>query len=208
VAAGASGEESAWHDLIANFTVEPDPAGGEPPWPERENLAAAPNADPGPDTDPALMLDLTDDTDPELDLDTGLDGGADGYRGQRLGRADGPAVDPERPDPGTRSGRRPSEPRIIRPASAVPPPPAADDENFVPPVPPPLPSLDPVAKGAWAALFGGPAYLLIATMAGWAMPDWAAFLAVAAFVGGFATLVIRMGDRPPRDSGPDDGAVL
>lgn len=208
MAAGASGEESAWHDLIANFTVEPDPAGGEPPWPERENLAAAPNADPGPDTDPALMLDLTDDTDPELDLDTGLDGGADGYRGQRLGRADGPEVDPERPDPVTRSGRRPSEPRIIRPASAVPPPPAADEENFVPPVPPPLPSLDPVAKGAWAALFGGPAYLLIATMAGWAMPDWAAFLAVAAFVGGFATLVIRMGDRPPRDSGPDDGAVL
>ena len=38
MAAGASGEESAWHDLIANFAVEPDPAGGEPPWPERENL--------------------------------------------------------------------------------------------------------------------------------------------------------------------------
>ncbi len=75
-------------------------------------------------------------------------------------------------------------------------------------MPPPLPSLDPVAKGAWVGLFGGPAYLLIATMAGWAVPGWAAFLAVAAFVAGFATLVIRMGDRPPRDSGPDDGAVL
>jgi len=75
-------------------------------------------------------------------------------------------------------------------------------------VPPPLPTLDPVTKGAWAALFGGPAYLLIATMADWAVPGWAAFLAVGAFVAGFATLVIRMGDRPPRDSGPDDGAVL
>ena len=78
----------------------------------------------------------------------------------------------------------------------------------MPPVPPPLPSLDPVAKGAWAALFGGPGYLLLATMVGWAIPGWAAFLAVAAFVGGFATLVIRMGDKPPRDSGPDDGAGL
>ena len=75
-------------------------------------------------------------------------------------------------------------------------------------MPPPLPTLDPVTKGAWAALFGGPAYLLIATMAGWAVPGWAAFLAVGAFVAGFAILVIRMGDRPPRDSGPDDGAVL
>src|SRR6266581_1540696 len=26
--------------------------------------------------------------------------------------------------------------------------------------------------------------------------------------GGMATLVVRMGDRPPRDSGPDDGAVV
>ena len=84
----------------------------------------------------------------------------------------------------------------------------ADDGEFVPPVPPPLPSLDPVAKGAWAALFGGPGYLLLATMVGWAIPGWAAFLAVAAFVGGFATLVVSMGDKPPRDSGPDDGAVV
>src|SRR6266516_3440441 len=70
------------------------------------------------------------------------------------------------------------------------------------PTPPPLPRLDPASKGAWAALFGGPLYLLIAVMAGWQVPNWAAFCAVAAFVGGFATLVVRMGDRPPRDSGP------
>ena len=65
-----------------------------------------------------------------------------------------------------------------------------------------------MAKGAWAALFGGPAYLLVAVMVGWEVPGWAAFLAVAAFVGGFATLVVRMGDQPPRDSGPDNGAVV
>jgi hypothetical protein len=213
VAAGASGEESAWHDLIANFAAEPDPAGGEPPWPERENLPApshaGPAADSGPDTDPDLQLDLTDGTGPEYDFGAG----PDGQPGPPPGRPDGPGAanagaGSSGTGPGTRSGRRPSQPRIIRPASAVPPPSAPDEENFVPPVPPPLPSLDPVAKGAWVALFGGPAYLLIATMAGWAVPGWAAFLAVAAFVAGFATLVIRMGDRPPRDSGPGDGAVL
>ncbi len=115
-----------------------------------------------------------------------------------------PAATKTRPPPVRPQAGRP---RIVRPASPVPPAPA-DDEDFVPPVPPPLPSLDPMAKGAWAALFGGPGYLLLATMVGWAIPGWAAFLAVAAFVGGFATLVIRMGERPPRDSGPDDGAVL
>jgi hypothetical protein len=113
----------------------------------------------------------------------------------------------EPPAPGMIPG--PPHIRIIRPAGPVEPPGAEeDDDHFVPPVPPPLPQLDPVTKGAWAALFGGPAYLLIAVMAGWQVPDWAAFCAVAAFVGGFAALVVRMGDRPPRDSGPDDGAVL
>ena len=61
---------------------------------------------------------------------------------------------------------------------------------------------------AWTALFGGPGYLLLAVLLGWVVPSWAAFCAVAAFVGGFATLVVRMGDRPPGDSGPDDGAVV
>jgi hypothetical protein len=115
-------------------------------------------------------------------------------------------------------GRR----RVVRPASPPPVPGPAfaadaiqsgrfdedDDEHYIPPPPPPLPALDPAAKGAWAALFGGPAFLLVTTTAGWSMPGWATFGAVAAFVGGFAVIVARMGDRPPRDSGPDDGAVI
>jgi hypothetical protein len=238
---GASGgEEAAWRDLIANYAAEPEADGGEMPWPERENLPGARRAgilpDAGPDTDPSLSLDLSDDTDPALDLGPDPGGSPDpgpaagpvprpapgsygvpGANGPPVPPANGPAAggpaahgpppirrneDPAPPGPG-RGGR----PRIVRPASPVPPVPA-EDEDFVPPVPPPLPSLDPVAKGAWAALFGGPGYLLLATMVGWAIPGWAAFLAVAAFVGGFATLVIRMGEKPPRDSGPDDGAVL
>jgi len=241
---GASGgEEAAWRDLIANYAAEPDPDSGELPWPERENLPGSPRTgtlpDAGPDTDPSLTLDLSDDTDPSLDLGPDPGGTSDpgpppgplprpapghrdvpGGNGPQASAANGPAVDgpaahgpdsigrnedpaPAGPTPGGR-------PRIVRPASSVPPaaPAPADDEDFVPPVPPPLPSLDPMAKGAWAALFGGPGYLLLATMVGWAIPGWAAFLAVAAFVGGFATLVIRMGEKPPRDSGPDDGAVI
>jgi hypothetical protein len=98
--------------------------------------------------------------------------------------------------------------RVIRRAQPPQPPPAADDEQFVPPVPPPLPRLDPVSKGAWAALFGGPGYLLFAVMFGWQIPGRAAFCAVGAFVGGFAALVVRMNDRPPEDGDPGDGAVV
>jgi hypothetical protein len=70
--------------------------------------------------------------------------------------------------------------------------PMDDDEHYIPPAPPPLPKLDPVTKGAWAALFGGPGYLMAATAAGWSVSGLAAFCAVAAFVAGFAILVLRM----------------
>jgi hypothetical protein len=78
-----------------------------------------------------------------------------------------------------------------------------DEEHFIPPAPPPLPKLDPVTKGAWAALFGGPGYLVVATAAGWSVSGLAAFCAVAAFVAGFAILVLRM--HEPGPGGPDDG---
>ena len=192
-------DEAAWRDLVAQYAT-PAAADGVPaPWPTREDLPGpatqGPKADPdasGPDTADLDVsgLDMAGPESPELD-DTQLPG-------PRLG-----------PRPGPFGGLPPGPPqiRIVRPASAAPPP-GDDDEHFVPPVPPPLPRLDPVTKGAWAALFGGPLYLLVAVMASWQVPDWAAFCAVAAFVGGFATLVVRMGDRPPRDSGPDDGAVV
>ena len=82
------------------------------------------------------------------------------------------------------------------------------DDRYVPPPVPPLPKLDPVAKGAWLALFGGPGYLLVATMLSWQMPGWAELLAVAAFITGFVVLVSRLGDGPSRRDGPDQGAVI
>lgn len=82
------------------------------------------------------------------------------------------------------------------------------DEHYIPPPPPPLPHLDPIAKGAWAALFGGPAYLLLTSFLGWTVPGWAALLAVMAFIGGFVVVVLRLGDGPSRGAGPDNGAML
>jgi hypothetical protein len=106
------------------------------------------------------------------------------------------------PDPGVvqvpRRIRGPVAPGV--PADETP---ADDEEHFIPPAPPPLPKLDPVTKGAWAALFGGPGYLMVATAVGWSVSGLAAFCAVAAFVAGFAILVLRM--HEPGPGGPDDG---
>jgi len=57
-------------------------------------------------------------------------------------------------------------------------------------------------------LFGGPAYLVIATILSWSVSSLAALAAVTAFVGGFAVVILRMGDGPSRGDGPDNGAVL
>lgn len=89
-----------------------------------------------------------------------------------------------------------------------------EDEHFIPPTPPPLPQLQPLTKAAWLALFGGPAYLLIATAMGWSMPGIAVFCAIAAFVGGVALLVLRLNDSDlssddnDNDNDNDDGAVV
>ena len=193
-------EEAAWRDLVAHYATPAAAEGTPAPWPTREDLPG-----PAPQGPEAAGPDASGPDTADLDV-TGLD-----MAGPESAELDGtqlpgPRLGP-RPEPFGGLPPGPPQIRIVRPASAVPPP-GEDDDHFVPPVPPPLPRLDPVTKGAWVALFGGPLYLFVAVMASWQVPDWAAFCAVAAFVGGFATLVVRMGDRPPRDSGPDDGAVV
>lgn len=98
---------------------------------------------------------------------------------------------PYRPDEEPAAGARPD---------------AAD--RFVPPPPPPLPELDTVSQLAWGGLIGGPLFLVIAAIAGWALPSLLLGLAVLAFVAGFVTLVVRMKDKPPDDWDPGNGAVL
>lgn len=192
-------EEAAWHDLVARLAAPAPPGDGAAvPWPDLEELPSAPQrsgdgGEPGAPESPGA-------------------GEPPGHGPDDQGRQ-GTGGELSAADAGPVPGVIPAPPhiRVIRPAAPVPPPAsdeAGDEEHFVPPPPPPLPPLDPLSKGAWVALFGGPGYLLVAAMTGWEIPGWALLCAVAAFVGGFATIVARMDDRPPGDSGPDNGAVV
>jgi hypothetical protein len=193
-ATAGDGQEAVWRDLVARFDA-PAPADGEAPWPELEDLDGPvhvtpippPPAMPPPVMPPALpeALPREPPTNPP-----GLTGGP--------GLPEAPW--PPAPPAGATAGRGSRD-------STAPHDPA--DEHYVPPPPPPLPRLDPITKGAWLALFGGPLYLLIATAVGGSLSGLAVFLCVAAFVGGFAILVLRMDNGGgPRDSGPDDGAIV
>jgi hypothetical protein len=83
-----------------------------------------------------------------------------------------------------------------------------DDDHFVPPEAPPLPTTDAVTRAAWIGIVAGPLFLLLATLLDWQADGIPALLAVAAFVGGFVTLVARMKERPTLDESGDDGAVV
>jgi hypothetical protein len=187
---GATGDEAAWQDLVAHYDMPEDWQNAAVPWPDRENLTT-----PGHDADgqdPGSHPPGTS-TPPGTHARPGFN--ADRTRVVR------PAIPPFAPAPWPPAGRGPGAgPDTDQDDDA--------DEHYVPPPPPPLPHLDSVAKGAWTALFGGPAYLLLATLLGWTVPGWAALAAIAAFVTGFVLIVLRLGDGPSRGSGPDNGAVL
>jgi hypothetical protein len=233
---GADGDDAVWRDLIARFDM---PDGEQPdaaPWPDRESLTP-PGVDqesagqlPGADRARVIRPAAPSPAGPPAPLPPA--GAANGTAGPAADERAGERADAGDADPAGAStaddlgeddafGSHRASPYQATPYQAPPyqvnphraDPDRADDaaeEHFVPPPPPPLPHLDSVAKGAWTALFGGPAYLLWATLMGWTIPGWAALLAVVAFVGGFAVVVLRLGDRPSDGAGPDDddGAVL
>ena len=205
MSSGENEEDAAWLDLIARYEA---PAAGQT-WPERENLA-----EPGAAPSEASIPDASQVRTPKAP-----DGPAGPQAQTRPGPVDPPfnadLTAPDRPGPDLTAPdltapdlTGPGRAGPKRPASGARPAPEMQEEHYFPPPPPPLPKLDPVTKGAWAALFGGPAYLLIATAVGWTVPAVAAFFAIGAFVGGFAILVMRMGDEPRDGNGPDDGAVV
>jgi hypothetical protein len=112
--------------------------------------------------------------------------------------AEDPAEDPAEESPSESTGELTLTARVVKPATD-------DEDHFIPPPPPPLPKPDAMTRFAWIALLGGPVYLVASVFLSWEVPSWAAFVAVAAFIGGFVALVLRMGDDPPED---DDGAVV
>jgi hypothetical protein len=197
-----SSDEAAWRELIAQYELPASADAADMPWPERENIGR-PSGDPAQGHGPPAAADLispeTESSEPDPAPDANL---ADSD-------PQGSGADPgDQRLPGSGIDRT----RVVRPANPVwrPATDAAEDQDdrYIPPPPPPLPRLDPVAKGAWAALIGGPLYLLLATFLSWQVSGFAALLAVAAFVGGFVVMIFRMGDGPSRGDGPDNGAVV
>ena len=84
-----------------------------------------------------------------------------------------------------------------------------DEGHFVPPAPPPLPTVEPRRRLAWIALAGAPVIALLLLLLQVAIPSWLSSSLVCAFVGGFCYLVATMGQQPTRGDWPgDDGAVL
>jgi hypothetical protein len=198
-AGSGNGEDAVWLDLIARFDST-TPADEIPPWPDREDFAGPvrvaptipPTAPDGlprePPTNPSGLPGLPVKDSPLLgEPRLGEPRLGEPRLGEPWPRLTGPGYGP-------RDAPRPDDPT---------------EDHYIPPVPPPLPKLNPVTKGAWLALFSGPLYLLISTALGMAISGLAAFLAVAAFIGGFVVIVLRMDNgRPPNSGSDDDGAVV
>jgi len=192
---GEKDEDAAWRDLVARYDApltEEEPV----PWPEREGDAAAGVAG-------AQGVGVgRGQTGSEAPGGSGASAaagfGADEAYGAGTDGAPGAREPHVMPAPRLVRGARDAGGRGLPEAVGE-----DDDEHFIPPPPPPLPKLDPVAKGAWIALFGGPGYLVVATAAGWTVSGFTALCAVAAFIAGFAILVLRM--HEPGPGGPDDG---
>lgn len=83
-----------------------------------------------------------------------------------------------------------------------------EDEHFVPPPPPPSPRTSRATKGAWAAIVVGLLLLFAPGLLAQDASDTVAAVGVLAILGGAGSLIWRMRDAPPPDSGPDDGAVV
>jgi len=207
-----SGDQAAWRDLVARLELQPTIDPVNVPWPDRENLPAESPGEPGgtPESGaqqtranrgrvirPATFLPFAvPDWQPLA-----------GEASPAAWRADQSRWQPARP--GLAAGGADEEAFATDADLDFPEDDAPDeDEGYVPPYVPPQPKLDPVARGAWTALFGGPGYLFIATTLGWEVPKWAELASIIAFIAGFVILVSRLGDGPSRRDGPDQGAVV
>jgi hypothetical protein len=83
-----------------------------------------------------------------------------------------------------------------------------DEGHFVPPEPPPLPESDATARFAWLGVLGAPVLLLLAVLLGWEMTWWLTTLCIGGFLGGVATLVMRMKADDEGEDDPGRGAVV
>lgn len=87
-------------------------------------------------------------------------------------------------------------------------PDAEAGDHYVPPPPPALPESNAITVMGWVGVLGAPAFVLIASLLGFDLGAVALLACLGVFLGGFAVLLLGAQDRPPTDSGWDDGAVL
>ncbi|WP_346010599.1 hypothetical protein [Streptomyces sp. SID5910] len=174
-------EDAAWAAIVAGYGEEPPDPPGAKPFKSVEDLALL-----EPETNEAPAEPETNDDGPEPERPASA---------RPLGSsvAFAPGVGPR-----DHSLAEPSEGDLGD----------SDEGHFVPPEPPPLPEGDTTAKFAWLGVVGGPVLLLLAVVLGWDMTWWLKTLGIGGFLGGFATLVMRMRTGDEDDDDPGRGAVV
>ncbi|MFE9993271.1 hypothetical protein [Streptomyces avermitilis] len=196
-------EEAAWAAIVAGYGEEPPDPPGAKPFKSIEDLALLdPETNDG-DAGAGSGADSGSDSDADPGSDTGSDAGSGS------GSADKPSAGEPLGSsvafaPGIGGG-----PRDYAAPDASEDDFDEDDEgHFVPPEPPPLPAADATAKFAWLGVVGGPILLLLAVLLGWDMTWWLTTVGIGGFLGGFATLVMRMRTGDEDDEDPGRGAVV
>ncbi|GAA2918857.1 MULTISPECIES: hypothetical protein [Streptomyces] len=189
-------EEAAWAAIVAAYGDEPPDPPGAKPFKSIEDLA--------------LLESPTNDDRVDTAGDAAKPAEPEGPEAK--GAGDKPATPAA---PATPLGGSVSFAPGVGPRDYSAPEPAEDDfdeddeGHFVPPEPPPLPEADVTAKFAWLGVLGGPVLLLLAVVLGWDMTWWLATAGIGGFLGGFATLVMRMRtDDDEDDEDPGRGAVV
>lgn len=193
-------EDAAWAAIVAGYGDEPPDPPGSKPFKSVEDLAL-------------LESDTNGGTSDGTDADRKPEKGDKSENGAKAGQTDEPTGDQE-DKPVKPLGSSVSFAPGVGPRDYSVPEPSeddfdADDEgHFVPPEPPPLPAADATAKFAWLGVIGGPVLLLLTVLLGWDMTWWLATLGIGGFLGGFATLVMRMKTDDEDDDDPGRGAVV
>ncbi|MEV0846872.1 hypothetical protein AB0J21_13530 [Streptomyces sp. NPDC049954] len=201
-------EEAAWAAIVAGYGEEPEDPPGARPFKSVEDLARTEAASRG-DTR-AGDKDTGDKDAGDKDAGDKDAGDRDEAKNEEGGEPGEGTVSGVRPlggsvafAPGLAGG--PRDHSLARPGEDDLGP--QDEGHFVQPDPP-LPTADVTSKFAWIAVIGGPVLTLLIVLLGWTMTWWLATLCIGGFVGGFATLVMRMGDGEDDEDDPGRGAVV
>ncbi|MGK5729875.1 hypothetical protein [Streptomyces sp. URMC 124] len=177
-------EDAAWAELVAAYGEQPDPATGR--WPATgDDIPAGDGKDAPEEEAPAKGAPSSPEPSPAREEPPGS------FIVYAPGVGPRDWSSPEAPEAGAENAED------------------GDDEgHFVPPEPPPLPTGDVTARFAWIAVLGGPLLLLIMVLLQQPLTWWVTTIGVGGFLGGFATLVLRMKDGDDEDDDPGRGAVV